>query len=67
MTDFERDPLMDNLKFLLILMVVLGHFIAVNAKTPIFKGLSLFIYSFLSQVFFIQIKTLLKNVFTIFH
>ncbi len=43
----ERDPHLDNFKFLLIALVVLGHLLELIAKAnPIAKGMFLWIYSF---------------------
>lgn len=46
-----RTPLWDNLKFLLILSVVVGHFAAEYTAGP-FRSLFLFIYSFHMPLFF---------------
>ena len=43
-TENRRIALWDNLKFLLILLVVIGHFSAKTGKWP-FGGIYLFIYS----------------------
>ena len=48
----KRIHLWDNLKCLLILFVVLGHFIALyTTKSSVFKGIFLFIYSFHMPLF----------------
>lgn len=41
----------DNLKFILIMLVVIGHFIQYNLDYKFFKGLFLFIYSFHMPLF----------------
>lgn len=46
----ERIALWDNLKFLLILLVVIGHF-AEQVDTPLFRAIFLFIYSFHMPLF----------------
>ena len=53
MTDKKRVALYDNCKFLLIALVVFGHFIEQNTDdSHLFKGLFIFIYSFHMPLFF---------------
>ncbi len=47
----NRIYLWDNLKFFLILSVVLGHFVVQHLASPDFKSLFLFIYSFHMPLF----------------
>lgn len=47
----SRIYLWDNLRFALILLVVVGHFISQYLSSPSFKGLWLFIYSFHMPLF----------------
>ena len=47
-----RIPLWDNLKFLLMLLVVVGHFAENGGETQLFKTAFIFIYSFHMPAFF---------------
>lgn len=66
----KRIYLFDNLKFLLILLVVVGHFATEFIDTKGFKALFLFIYSFHMPLFifisglFYKDKNISKQVFT---
>lgn len=47
----QRIYLWDNLKFLLIIFVVMGHFLVPVSNSDLFKSLSLFIYTFHMPMF----------------
>ena len=51
-TNSKRIPLWDNLKFYLILLVVIGHFAEAGGETHLFKSVFLFIYAFHMPAFF---------------
>ncbi|MBQ7740501.1 MAG: acyltransferase family protein [Eubacterium sp.] len=54
-TNNTRIPLYDNLKFLLICCVVVGHWCAIgDNKTPIYQFVMVFLYSFHPLFFFIS-------------
>ena len=57
-----RDPYFDNLKFILILLVVLGHFFSINCWHPLLGALTNVIYSFHMPVFIFISGFFSKNI-----
>lgn len=61
----EREYLWDNIKAVLIILVVIGHSIEMYLDSNVFKSIYIFIchYLFLCQVCFIKIKISRKRWF----
>ncbi|MCM1564436.1 MAG: acyltransferase family protein [Dehalobacter sp.] len=58
----QRDPYFDNLKFMLIVLVVVGHIIEPLIYIPVFKSIYAFIYSFHMPLFVFISGYFAKNI-----